>query len=124
MVANCKYRKMNSIEFVKKSHLNGLIKTKKDQWFRKINTNENFKFETESIKKGDAFFFSAFMLHKSGLNKSVKARVSLQFRFNDLQDKYFVQNGYPSPYDYAKPNPKILFKKSPSKDLLKKLFKL
>ena len=64
------------------------------------------------------------MLHKSGLNKSVKARVSLQFRFNDLQDKYFVQNGYPSPYDYAKPNPKILFKKSPSKDLLKKLFKL
>ena len=48
------------------------------------------------------------MLHKSGLNKSVKARVSLQFRFNDLQDKYFVQNGYPSPYDYAKPNPKNL----------------
>lgn len=117
-------KKMNSIKFVKKSHLQGLIKTRKDKWFRKINIDSNFNFETENINKGDAFFLSAFTLHKSGVNKSNKARVSLQFRFNDLQDEYFIKNCYPSPYEYAKPNPKILFKENPSKDLLKKLFKL
>ena len=117
-------KKMNSIEFVKKSHLQGLIKTKKDKWFRKIITDFNFKFETESIKKGDAFFLSAFTLHKSGVNKSSKARISLQFRFNDIQDQYFIKNCYPSPYEYAKPNPKKLFKKNPSKHLLQEIFKL
>ena len=115
---------MNSIEYVKKSHLKGLIKTKKDKWFRKISSNSILKFESEKIKRGDAFIFSAFTLHKSGINKSNKARISLQFRYNDIQDDYFIRNCYPSPYDYAKPIPKIIFKEKPSKHLLKEIFKL
>jgi ectoine hydroxylase-related dioxygenase (phytanoyl-CoA dioxygenase family) len=119
-------KNMNSIEYIESSHLNGLAPTIKDKWFRKI---KKIKTTTKDIKsinisKGDAFIFSSFLIHRSGINTSNFIRVSLQYRYNDLEDSYFINNGYPYPYEYAKPNDKLIIKKLPSKKQIRKKFKL
>ena len=117
---------MNSIEYIEKSHLDGLVLTKRNKWFRSISnsTKLNNKLKTTEISKGDAFLFSSFLIHKSGVNKSKKMRISLQFRYNDLKDDYFIKNAYPYPYEYAKPLHKIIVKKIPTITQIRKKFKL
>ena len=114
---------MNTIEFVPKSHLLGLMNTEKHKWFRRIRNKNLSKFKKININMGDGFFFSSFLIHRSGINNSKKLRISLQYRYNDLKDTYYLKSGLPSPYDYAKPNPKLLVKKLPTSNELKKIFR-
>ena len=118
-------KNMNSIEYIEQSHLKGLLNSRKNKWFRSISEiNFSNKKKTDLISKGDAFLFSSFLVHKSGINTSKKVRISLQFRFNDLKDDYFIENGYPYPYEYAKPKQKLIVKNKPKKADVKKKFKL
>ena len=41
-----------------------------------------------------------------------------------LKDDYFIENGYPYPYEYAKPKQKLIVKNKPKKAEVKKKFKL
>jgi len=81
---------MGPIAFLPGSHnnilpaKNGLLKDRfKDQ-----------KFTTLDLNLGECLVFSQLLVHKSKENKSKKARVSLQIRFNDLDAKEWLNRKY------------------------------
>tara|TARA_B100000035_G_C20915374_1_gene515975 strand:+ start:119 stop:958 length:840 start_codon:yes stop_codon:yes gene_type:complete len=118
-------KKMGSIEYVPSSHILGLLPTKKHSWYRAVNSNyiKSYKLKTSKIKIGDAFLFSSLLAHKSGINKSNKIRVSLQFRYNDLEEKSYIERGYPCNYIHAAPKRRLLKKDVPSLQKVKNFFK-
>ncbi|MBA45868.1 MAG: phytanoyl-CoA dioxygenase [Euryarchaeota archaeon] len=101
-------KEMGSLQIVPFSHKNGLRRTVKDEWFRKIKhppTDDHFI--NVEMNEGDALFFSTFLIHKSGNIYTDKIRWSAQFRYNNLEDKTFIKNKYPNPYQ-IKINDKII----------------
>jgi phytanoyl-CoA hydroxylase len=91
---------LGALEIIPKSHLLGLMDSEEDEWFRRINV-ENKEFKSISVKKGDALFFSSFLIHKSGNNITDSIRWSCHFRYNDLNESTFIKRSYPNPYNYA-----------------------
>lgn len=71
------------------------------------------------VKKGDALFFSSFLIHQSGDNSTENGiRWSCHFRYNDLSEQAFIERGYPHPYVYY-PNPDLITPDYPqAKDIL------
>lgn len=61
-----------------------------------IETSEEFI--TIPQKQGDALIISSFLLHRSGTNVLETPRYTLLIRFNDLEDKHFLDNGFISPF--------------------------
>ena len=99
---------MGPLQIVPFSHKNGLKRTIKDEWFRKIkNPPSDDQFINVEMNKGDALFFSTFLIHKSGDICADKIRWSVQFRYNNLEDRTFIKNKYPNPYQ-IKINDKII----------------
>lgn len=57
---------------------------------------DNFNFIPVPMEAGDAIFFSNFLVHRSGNNTtSDKIRMSMHFRYDDAQEKFFMQRKYP-----------------------------
>ena len=52
------------------------------------------------MEQGDVIFFSSFLIHRSGTNETEHIRWSTHFRYNDLDEKSFVERGYPHAYIY------------------------
>jgi len=52
------------------------------------------------VEKGDALFFSTFLVHQSGTNVTDWIRWSCHFRYNNLCEKTFIERGLPHPYIY------------------------
>ena len=117
--------KMGNIEYYPSSHLQGLLPTLKHSWYRKVDfsLSKKIKIKKDRIKKGDAFFFSSFLIHKSAINKDNKIRVSLQFRYNDIEDKDYIRRGYPCNYIHSIPKKKLLKKDIPELEKIKRLYK-
>jgi ectoine hydroxylase-related dioxygenase (phytanoyl-CoA dioxygenase family) len=46
------------------------------------------------MKAGEVLCFSQFLVHSSGENTSNKVRFSLQIRYSDLEDQYFINTGW------------------------------
>jgi phytanoyl-CoA hydroxylase len=57
--------------------------------------------QSVELTPGDALFFSAFLVHRSGTNVTDLIRWSCHFRYNNLRDATFVERGFPNPYTYA-----------------------
>tara|TARA_Y100001980_G_C14555302_1_gene343547 strand:+ start:74 stop:907 length:834 start_codon:yes stop_codon:yes gene_type:complete len=113
-----------NLEIIPRSHKFGLMKTKKDDWFRSIsdkNIAKDSNFVSFKLNKGDAIIFSSFLIHRTGINESNDIRWSMQFRYNNLEEKSFIKRGYPDPYVH-KPLHKILHKNFPSKSKLENFF--
>lgn len=91
---------LGTLEILPKSHLLGLMKSEKDEWFRKINI-ESKEFKSINVKKGDALFFSSLLIHQSGNNITDSIRWSCHFRYNDLNENTFIERSYPNPYSYT-----------------------
>lgn len=91
---------MGPLEIIPKSHKWGLLDTKKDNWYRTIvDTRVNDgAFIPIPMEQGDCLFFSSFLVHRSGKHNGILPRYSLQFRFNDVDEERFSNNGYPSTY--------------------------
>lgn len=93
------------IEVVPKSHLNGLLEVEKDDWYYKLKTEfSDDDYIPVPLNEGDCVVFSSFLVHRSGTNVSTtKARASLQFRYNDIEEPTFVERSYPSTYGSDRP---------------------
>ena len=112
-----------NIEFIRGSHKNGLLPTEKDNWFRSIKKEFiNGDFESHSLKKGDALIFSTFLIHRTGKFITNDIRWSMQFRYNNLAEKTFIDRGFPDPY-FHQPNHEILYQEFPTKKQLSEFFK-
>jgi ectoine hydroxylase-related dioxygenase (phytanoyl-CoA dioxygenase family) len=73
------------------------------------------------VKRGDALFFSAFMIHKSGTNSTESIRWSCHFRYNNLYEKTFIERGYPHPYIY-RPQTELIYPGFPNETQIKDMF--
>ena len=91
---------IGSLQIIPGSHLWGLLPTQEDEWFRRIKDDrvKDDQFVSIPLERGDAIFFSGFLVHRSGVNSGKKSRYSLQYRFNDLSEKQFIERHYPSTY--------------------------
>ena len=65
------------------------------------------------MKVGDLLLFSALLVHRSGENTTQNIRWSVQYRFNNLAEKTFIERGFPHSYDY-KPQENLITPNFPS----------
>jgi len=65
------------------------------------------------VERGDALFFSTFLVHQSGTNVTDRLRWSCHFRYNNLSEPTFVARGFPHPYLY-RPEPELITADFPS----------
>lgn len=114
-------RELGALEIIPGSHLWGLQDSHEDEWYRSINGPGDEQYQSVEIKAGDALFFSAFLVHRSGDNITDSIRWSCHFRYNDLEESTFVQRKYPNPYIY-RPLQELVTKDFPSVDRLHKFF--
>lgn len=61
---------------------------------------EHKKFIMPTIELGDALFFSAFLIHRSGNNVTDSIRWSCHLRYNDLSEPTFMERNYPDSFLY------------------------
>lgn len=91
---------LGALEIVPGSHLWGLLPSEQDEWYRKVADADRFAYQAVEVSAGDALFFSAFLLHRSGNNVTDAIRWSCHFRYNDLSEETFIARHYPHPYMY------------------------
>ena len=116
---------LGPVEFVLKSHLEGLQETHDSGLFQSIKPkkNEERKFESFPVQKGDIVVFSSFTIHRSGDNITNNLRWSMHFRYNDLDEPSFVERGFPHPYKVYHPEKALILKNYPTKEKLIEIFK-
>lgn len=111
------------LEILPGSHLSGLMTEKIEQGFGMVHMDEEKQKNMISVevKQGDALLFSSFLVHQSGENITDKPRWSCHFRYNDLEEKTFIQRNYPHPYLY-KPMEELITPDFPTVEQLENLF--
>lgn len=115
------YRQLGALEIIPGSHVLGLQASEADEWFRHIDGTRDEDYVPVTVKEGDALFFSAFLIHRSGDNTTESIRWSCHFRYNDLAEPTFVERKYPCPYIY-KPQQELITPNFPSPELLGRAF--
>ena len=74
------------------------------------------------MNRGDALFFSNFLIHRSGTNKSAeKIRLTTHFRYDDYSDNTFIERKYPR-HKIEKRKEGILFPGFPNKSQINAFF--
>lgn len=112
---------LGALEIIPRSHLGGLQESHEDEWYRHIEGLRDDQYQPIEMEAGDALFFSAFLVHRSGNNVTDSIRWSCHFRYNDLEEPTFVSRKYPNPYTYA-PQQELITKNFPSIEQLQKVF--
>lgn len=114
---------LGALEIVPGSHLKGLMTQKIDHGFGMVNVDDAMqkKMIQVSVNQGDALLFSSFLVHQSGENVTKKPRWSCHFRYNNLNEKTFIDRQYPHPYLY-KPMDELITPGFPASELLENIF--
>jgi phytanoyl-CoA hydroxylase len=112
---------LGALEVVPGSHVWGLLQSQEDDWYRRIEGVPDDQYQSVEVKAGDALFFSAFLLHRSGNNVTDSIRWSCHFRYNDLDEPTFIRRKYPNPYVY-KPQQELITEGFPTLEDLHRQF--
>jgi len=112
---------LGALKVIPGSHRMGLLDSSENAWFRQINEVDKKDFISVTVDKGDALFFSSFLIHASGDNIQDKIRWSCHFRYNDLNEETFIKRGYPNPYIY-KPVQDLITPGFPKREQLQNVF--
>jgi phytanoyl-CoA hydroxylase len=112
---------LGTLEIIPGSHLWGLLDSREDEWYRRIDGLSDQQYQSVEVRAGDALFFSAFLVHRSGNNICDSIRWSCHFRYNDLEEPTFVSRKYPNPYTY-RPQQELVTTNFPSVEQLQSLF--
>ena len=88
--------------FYPQSHLLGPLKNGVDEsGFAEVEFNkDDYDKIQPSLKMGDIVVFSTLLVHESGTILNDDIRWSCHFRYTNLNDKDFIERGFPSPYLY------------------------
>ena len=101
---------LGQLEVIPGSHLRGLLPAETDDWYMHI-TEDNYDvndFQAVPTDCGDVLIFSTFLIHRSGENLKDNHRYSMQFRFNDLAEKMFIQRRFPTAYVSNQPQEDLI----------------
>jgi phytanoyl-CoA hydroxylase len=94
-------RDLGALEVVPGSHTQGLLDADlKDGYGQMRDQVDEAGFVPVEVERGDALFFSTFLVHRSGTNITESIRWSCHFRYNNLHETTFIERGYPHPYLY------------------------
>ena len=96
---------LGPLQIVPSSHLKGNLAGDIDEFGFGVIPDSMFKDEDftslEGMGPGDAVIFNSHLVHRSGkLWTDSGIRWTLQFRYNDLLDERFVEEGFTNPYIY------------------------
>jgi phytanoyl-CoA hydroxylase len=110
-------RDLGALEVLPGSHKRGLLPADLVDGYGHIDQEVQEKIDpaqlvTVEVERGDALFFSTFLAHQSGTNVRQAIRWSCHFRYNNLQEKTFIERGFPHPYIYH-PAPELITKGFP-----------
>jgi len=113
---------LGALEVIPGSHKRGLLTAELiDGYGQIVEPVDNDSLVPIEIKKGDALFFSTFLLHQSGTNVTDSIRWSCHFRYNNLREPTFIERGLPHPYIY-KPSEELITKDFPEPAQVKEVF--
>jgi ectoine hydroxylase-related dioxygenase (phytanoyl-CoA dioxygenase family) len=95
-------RALGALEVVPGSHKWGLLESKMEDGYGRVidDASPSVAPVAVEVDPGDALFFSALLLHRSGTNETESIRWSCHFRYNNIEDPTFVARGFPHPYIY------------------------
>jgi phytanoyl-CoA hydroxylase len=93
----------NPLEVVPKSHLLGLLDTVEHIMTPTVSDARitEKSYVPIAVEPGDAIFFSSFLVHRTSEQDDGLVRIALSGRFNNAQEKTYVDHGYPTPYKYS-----------------------
>lgn len=114
-------RRLGALEIVPGSHRRGLLTSSVEDGFGKVEGFSDDQFAAVEAQPGDAIFFSAFLVHRSGNNQTRSIRWSCHFRYNNLEEPTFIARGYPHPYIY-KPAEELLTPGFPTVEEVQQVF--
>jgi phytanoyl-CoA hydroxylase len=113
---------LGALEVVPGSHRRGLLAERFENGFGQTGQFADDDFVPVATRKGDALFFSSFLVHRSGTNVTDAIRWSAQFRFNNLAEATFVARGYPHSFIY-KPVDELLTPDFPAAADVERVFR-
>jgi len=95
-------RKNYPLEVIPGSHRLGLLPSTEDPFGHRVaqGTIDETTFVAIEMSKGDALFFSNFLVHRTGEKGGATVRVAASFRFNNAAEPTFIARTYPNPYIY------------------------
>jgi hypothetical protein len=94
-------RALGALEVIPRSHRGGLLDAAMEDGYGHIRGPVDAEsFVPIEVEKGDALVFSTFLVHRSGTNVTESIRWSCHFRYNNLDEKTFIERGLPHPYVY------------------------
>jgi phytanoyl-CoA hydroxylase len=94
-------RALGALEVLPGSHKRGLLPAHMEDGYGHIGTPiDTSAFVPMEVEKGDALVFSTFLVHQSGNNVTDSIRWSCHFRYNNLEERTFIDRGLPHPYIY------------------------
>ena len=73
------------------------------------------------VKVGDLLVFSSFLVHRSGNNHTEDIRLTTNFRFNNADERTFIERDFLNPYKYEVAK-EIRTKSFPKVDIVKEIF--
>lgn len=113
---------LGALEILPGSHKQGLVKADMVDGYGPLQEPVDLsKMQPIDVNRGDALFFSALLVHRSGTNVTDSIRWSCHFRYNNLYEKTFIERGYPHPYVYH-PQAELISPGFPTESQLEELF--
>ena len=114
--------KLGALEVIPESHLWGLLDADMEDGYGHVQSDvDESQFIPVEVERGDALFFSSFLVHRSGTNVTDSIRWSCHFRYNNLAEPTFLERGYPHPYIY-KPQEELITPSFPSRSDVGEVF--
>jgi ectoine hydroxylase-related dioxygenase (phytanoyl-CoA dioxygenase family) len=111
------------LEIIPGSHRRGLLPSVDDAFGHRVADGliDESEFVALPMARGDAVFFSGFLVHRTGTKGGSKVRIALSYRYNNAAEASFVARNYPGPYIY-RPDMRLLHDGFPSTQELAQFF--
>jgi hypothetical protein len=112
-----------ALEIVPGTHRHGLLPSTDDAFGHRLvdGAVPESSFVKLPIVRGDAAFFSGFLVHRTGEEGGEMVRIALSFRYNNAADPSFVARNYPDRYAY-RPDMRLLEEAFPLTEELARAF--
>ncbi len=95
---------LGRLEVIPGSHLRGLMNHIKDGPGHVIRESLD-GWEPVDVPVGSVLFMSSFLIHRSGVNKTIdKIRLTASFRYDDADEVSFINRGRPNNWLYQRQN--------------------